>query len=386
MNQRERFFNVLRGQEVDYAPFFPDISTWYENTRKPFGEEEIFPPGSFIPDDHPFQKRTSRLQGPLANFTCIDFYREYGWGLPVHIYDWLLTTYDDSVEVREKRADKTRQVSYETKAGILYRTWMMDHDGSWAPKDMLIKNWEKDVPVLKYLLAHTHYSADFAKAEKFLRETEGFGVCDLVFWRSPFGKLVHEYLGFEDVIYTLADRGDDVEELLSFVEEYDLKIIELAASGPCNLVIISDHADENLISPAQYQQYCIPFYLKANGMLHDKGKNVSTHLDGNIKHFLPILHKTNFDLLDGCTPAPMFNYTVEELAGAPNRPACYLGVPAVLFVNDTSVDGVCDFGRRISEAFKQNVIINVGDILPPNGSIDKVIALGQSLARCAGKV
>jgi hypothetical protein len=81
----------------------------------------------------------------------------------------------------------------------------------------------------------------------------------------------------------------------------------------------------------------------------------------------------------------MFNYTVEELVEAPNRPTCYLGVPAVLFVNDTSVDEVCDFGMRISEAFNRRVIVNVGDILPPNGSIEKVIALGQSLARCAGK-
>ena len=48
MNPREAFFSVLEGKAIDRAPFFPDISTWYENTRKQFGAEEIFPPGSFI--------------------------------------------------------------------------------------------------------------------------------------------------------------------------------------------------------------------------------------------------------------------------------------------------------------------------------------------------
>jgi hypothetical protein len=378
MNQRQRFFKVLRGEEVDQVPFFPDISTWYENTRKTFGEEELFPPGSFIPDDHPFHKRPSRLQRPMANFTCIDYYREYGWGLPVHIYDWLSCLYD-GIDVREQREGKIKRITYDTPAGSLYRTYMLDQDGSWAPADRLIKDWEKDVPALKHLLSHTTYKADFSRAENFLRQTDGFGVCDLVISRSPFGKLVHEYLGFDKTIYALEDYGDKVEELLDFVEECDLKIIEMVADAPCELVIISDHADENLISPRQYQKFCIPYYQKACGILHNKGKIVSTHLDGNIKGYLPILGKTGFDLLDGCTPSPMFNYLPEELAAAPGRPACYLGVPATLFVTDTPTDDICGFGLRIADAFNHKVIVNVGDILPINGDIEKVIALGKAL-------
>jgi uroporphyrinogen-III decarboxylase len=197
--------------------------------------------------------------------------------------------------------------------------------------------------------------------------------------RSPFGKLVHEYLGFDKTIYALADYEDEVCELLEFIEEHDLKIIEMAADAPCKLVIISDHADENLISPRQYRDYCIPYYQKACGILHRKGKFVSTHLDGNIKGYLPILGDTGFDLLDGCTPHPMFNYLPEELAAAPGRPACYLGIPATLFVTDTPVNAICDFGLRIAAAFGRKVIVNVGDILPPNGDIEKVIAAGKAL-------
>jgi hypothetical protein len=383
MNHRQRFFNVLEGQKVDHAPFFPDISTWYENTRKAAGEEEFFLPGSFIPDSHPFHKRPSRLQGSMAGFTYLDYYREYDWGLPAHMYNWFSCQYD-GVDVRECREGKTKRITYDTQAGSLYRTYVLDHDGSWAPADTLIKDWEKDVPILKYLLSHTAYQADFAPIEDFLRQTDGFGVCDLVIWRSPFGKLVHEYLGFDKTIYALADYEDEVHEFLDFVAEYDLKIIEMAAGAPCKLVIISDHADENLISPRQYQAYCIPFYQKACGILHNKGKFVSTHLDGNIKGYLPILGETGFDLLDGCTPYPMFNYLPEELAAAPGRPVCYLGIPATLFVCNTSVNEICDFGLHIAEVFDHRVIVNVGDILPPNGDIEKVIAVGKSLMRCMG--
>jgi len=380
MNLRETFFNAVQKKNSAKAPFFPDISTWFENTRKEFGKEEIFPPGAFIPDGHWINKNPSRLSGKMATFTYVDFYKEYGWGLPAHIYDWLETKYDGQVTVSEKREGKTKRITWETKAGTLTRNYVLDHDGSWAPADYLLKDWEKDVPALKLLLEHTGYSADFSKAEKFLNETPGFGVCDTVVWRSPFGRLVHEYLGFENVIYTIMDYEDEVEDLLEFIAQDFFKILELAAQNPPKIVIVSDHADENLISPPYYEKYCIPLYRRAADFLHSKGKIVSTHLDGNIKGFMKILGKTGFDLLDGCTPAPMFNYTPEELAAAPDCPSCYLGIPASLFVGKESAEEVGAFGRRIAKAFDNQVIVNVGDILPPNGSIEKVIAAGVALA------
>ena len=227
--------------------------------------------------------------------------------------------------------------------------------------------------------------------EKFLRETEGFGVCDVVIFRSPFGKLIHEYLGFEQVAYALYDDAPAVRDFLALQEKKDLELIELAASSPGPIVIISDHADENLISPPWYREFCMPYYRKACEILHRAGKRVSTHLDGNFKGYFPFIAETDFDLLDGCTPAPMFNYEPEELAaatrggfhvsgtGAHRRIACYCGVPASLFVT-SELGMLANFAERIERAFDGNVIVNVGDILPPNGAIEGVARIGERLS------
>lgn len=384
MNARQAFFHLLEGKQGVPPLFFPDISTWYENTRKPFGAEELFAPGAYIENGHPFHGRPSRLEGPHSLFRYTDYYREYGWGLPAHMYDWLHTRYTGNITTQSIRDKGYKRTTYATPHGPLYRTYRLDHDGSWAPADTLLKDWDKDLPALKYLLEHAQYSTDFSGVETFLRETEGFGVCDIVIHRSPFGKLVHEYLGFEQTIYALEDYGDEVLEFLRYLEAHDLEIIRLAAKAPCKLVILSDHADENLISPLQYRDHCIPYYRKACAILHKAGKVVSTHLDGNIKGYLPLLGKTGFDLLDGCTPAPMFNYTPEELAAAPGRPACYLGIPATLFVDDTPAEEVCRFAGCILDAFGGQVVVNVGDILPPGGDIEKVIAAGQAVQAFRG--
>ena len=59
--------------------------------------------------------------------------------------------------------------------------------------------------------------------------------------------------------------------------------------------------------------------------------------------------------------------------------SCYCGVPASLFTTGHSLLTLADFAERIYRAFSGRVIVNVGDILPPNGSIEAVIEIGKRL-------
>lgn len=379
MNNRQRFFNLLDNKELDRTPFFPDITTWYEYTRKNFGEEEIFGPGVFIPDGIDFHKRESRLKGKFSDMTFLDYYRYYDWGLPVHIYDWYETTYSGGIEKTIKKESCSKVITYKTPKGTIEQRLALANDGSWAAQDHFVKEIS-DLEIIKYIYQHRNIIPRFEQVEDFHKATAGFGVCDLVIWRSPFGKLVHEFMGFENVVYALFDHEETILDFLSFLEYYDLEIIRLAAESPARLVIISDHADENLISPLQYKQYCIPFYQKACKILHSKGKYISTHLDGNFKSYFPFIKEGNFDLLDGCTPAPMFSYQVEELAQiVDNDLHSYCGVPSTLFTQDISTEELVQFGERIVQAFNKRVIVNIGDILPSIGNIKQVIEVGKAV-------
>jgi|SRR6056297_68737 len=381
MNNRERFFNILDNKEIDRTPFFPDITTWYENSRKNIGDEEIFGPGVYIPDGIDFHQRKSNLKGKHANFTFLDYYREYDWGLPVHIYDWYSEEYTNEVKKITKRKGRKKYIKYKTPIGEVSRTLTMGAEGSWVPTKFFVQEYS-DLKILKEVFKNRKIIPDYSNIEKFLNETKGFGVCDVVIWRSPFGKLVHEFMGFEEVVYGLHDKEKKkiILDFLKFMEAQDLKVIKHAANSPAKIVIISDHADETLISPRQYEQYCIPYYQKACKILHDNNMYVSTHLDGNFKSYFPILHDTHFDLLDGCTPTPMFNYEVEDLANLVDEDLnAYCGVPSTLFTQELQTQQLVDFGIRIAKSFDRRVIANIGDILPPRGNIEQVIEVGKAI-------
>jgi hypothetical protein len=395
MTPVQRFEAVLAGRVPGEIPFFPDISTWYQTSRLGLGAEQPFFPGQYIPDGDPIHKYASRLEGALASLSYVDIYREFGWGLPAHIYDWCDELFAPGATKTVVTEGRHRTLRFSCPAGDLTRTYKLDAEGTWSEYGHMVKDLG-DLDVVRSLVRHTRREAHPERIERFLRETEGFGVCDIVVFRSPFGKLVHEYLGFENLVYALEDHEKSILDFIEFQTEVDLRFMELAASMPGGVVIISDHADENLISPPWYRRFCMPFYREACAILHGAGKLVSTHLDGNIKGYLSFLSETGFDILDGCTPAPMFNYEVEELAAATRRGAapgsegagkaigspmsCWCGVPAGLFTFGYPRDKIADFGERISGAFGGRVIVNVGDILPPTGDIGAVIELGKRMA------
>ena len=374
---RAHFFSVLAGEKSENMPFFPDITDWYIGQRTLPGQPRRFGPGEFIPDDAEIHQVPGSMPARYRDFTLFDFYREFDWGFHVHIGGWFDTIYSGEVRTESRVDGQKRYYRLITPGGELTRMDMLVSDGTWSRKEFFIKSVQ-DLEIMRYVVEHTHFEPRFERIAAIREQLGEWGQGDIVLSRSPFGKLVHEYMGFEQVIYALADAPGPLIEFMEVQEQKDLELVELAARAPERLVIMSDHTDEILIAPPHWREYCVPYYQKVTRLLHRAGKFVSTHLDGNFKGYFRFLDQPGFDLLDGCTPAPMFNYEVEELAEVlPEAMYAFCGVPATLFCQGLPTEQILCFADRILTSLQGRAIINVGDILPPNGDIEQVIALGK---------
>lgn len=370
----------MDGRLIEPMPFFPDITDWYSARRSEPGRPRVGGAGTFAGDADPLHRIRGSMPEPYRDFTLLEFYRHFDWGLPVHHYGWFKREYAGSVEKITTDDGNERVSRLRTPKGELVRRDLLAADGSWCPVEHYCKQ-PRDLEIIRLAVEATRFTPRYERVTAAMQEIGGQGIGDLPLDRSPFGKLVHEYMGFEQAIYALFEDESYIAEFLIFQEQKDLELVHLAAQGPERIVILSDHADENLISPRQYERYCLPYYQQITSILHARGKIVSTHLDGNFRGFFPLLSQTGFDLLDGCTPAPMFNYEVEELAAAlPSGMKAYCGVPATLFCQHRPVGEILAFGDRIATTLAGRGILNVGDILPPDGDIEQVIALGAHLA------
>ncbi len=383
MTNRERFFATAEGRMPDRVPYFPDLSTWYVPRRTPAGAPHTYNAGELIPDaDEAFHHQSGALPMPAwcRDWTYLDFYRRFDWGVPVHLYDWYAVEYDGAEEtVAVEATRKTRR--WRAPEGELTMVYDLAQDGSWCPTRLPVAG-PRDLEVCRAITARMRYVPRYHRIREILAEIGDRGVLDLVVRRSPFGKLVHELMGFENLVYALHDDPGPILEWMEFQEISDLELIRLAAAAPeARVVILSDHSDENLISPQQYRQFCIPYYQKITAILHAAGKLVSTHLDGNFRGYMPFLPQTGFDILDGCTPAPMTNWTPHQLAALARSAnlTCWCGVPSTLFCQGLADREVLAAGREILHAFAggPRLILNVGDIVSPTADIAQVIKLGS---------
>jgi hypothetical protein len=379
MAQRDRFFAVMENRRPDRVPFFPDITDWYIARRTPRGERQPFATGQMIFDDDPIHRRQVDLPERFRDFTLLDFYREFDWGCPIHAYEGIGTE-RDGVSVRTRQEGQRRHQTIETHEGVLHTIWGRAPHGSESIVRYPVQEPD-DVRAVEFLARHTHYRGDAQAVERILDALGERGVIDVVIGRTPFGLLVQELMGYEAVAYALADEPRIVHQLMDALSPGFRERVRIAAELPGRIAIISDHADEHLISPRQFEEFCLPHYREAQKTLHAAGKFVSTHLDGNIRGLLPLLPEAGFDLLDGCTPAPMGNYEPEDLGPILGpRLKAYCGVPSALFCTNVPTDEILSYGRRIAEALAPNVILNIADVLPPDGDIEQVIALGQVTA------
>lgn len=380
MTHRELFFEITNGNHPTRIAFVPDITDWYGGQHRNPGEPLKYGPGVFVPDDDPIKfERGIGIPDEYIGMSLMDIHKKHDWGIHVHTRDWYEESYDSGVRYSETIEGNVKTVRFDTPVGSLDRVFKLAADGSWGALDYLIDGPD-ELDILLTVIEATRYRLLDDNIRRDLLAIGGRGQSDIVVNRSPFGKLLHEYLGFENTAYLLHDDPAAYRRFEQIQAAKDMELIELACRSSCSIVLICDHADATLFSPAWYENFCVPFYHRAGERLRAAGKLISTHVDGNLKNLLPLMRKAGFDMLDGCTPAPMFDYTPEALVEAlgPGMSA-FVGAPSSMFIGGAPLKDILAYTDRLIALSEGRLILNVGDILPVTGDIDHVIAMGEHI-------
>ena len=138
-------------------------------------------------------------------------------------------------------------------------------------------------------------------------------------------------------------------------------------------MIFGDNVDNTSVSPDLYAKYSLPYYQRKCEFLHAANKTVLCHMDGRLQGLLPLVKETGIDVLDGITPEPMNDFTVDELAAAlGEKQFAWAGVPSSMFSAAATQQDVVDYAKRLIDTLGDKLILNVGDQLPPDADISLV--------------
>jgi hypothetical protein len=309
MTHRERILAATRKQPVDRLPFFH----YWRHCQTGWAEREC------------------RNRGMGMNMTRPPYVEK------LH-----------GVEVTERRAVvEGRPITRRTFSTPLGSVYEDEYRESGAGQWKLNRSWKghqawttermikgpEDYKVVKYLVEHTEYAADYFPIEQALEWMGEEGVVIDGLPHSPMQMLMIHWVGSEEgrFFYHLADYPELVEDLYQAVSASRKPLYEIAAKSPAPIALCGDNIDGVLVNPTLFRKYFMPEYEQQGRILHEHGKLMAVHMDGRIGVLKDLVGETPIDIIEALHPIPMGDLSIAEALSAWKDKAIWLGFPGSIY-------------------------------------------------------
>jgi len=309
MTRRERILASARKQRADRLPFFH----WWRHMQIGEAERECRNRGMGLAWLRP--PHVERLHGVEVTER-----RAVVEGQPVIRRTFVTPV--GSVYEDERRAPGTGQFR-------AMRSWRGEQ--AWTT-ERLIKTPD-DYKVVKYIVEHTEYAADYFPVEQAMDWLGEEGVVVDLLPHSPMQMLMIHWVGSEGgrIFYHLADYPELVDDLCRAVSKSREPLYEIAARSPAPVAFCGDNVDGVLANPNLFQKYFMPEYEKQARVLHAHGKLMSVHMDGRLNVLKHLIARTPIDIIEALHPPPMGDLPLGEALRCWPDKAIWVGFPGSIY-------------------------------------------------------
>lgn len=196
----------------------------------------------------------------------------------------------------------------------------------------LIKGPE-DYEVVKYMVEHTEYTADYFPIEQAMEWLGDDGVVIDALPHSPMQMLMIDWVGSEGGRFFLhhADYPDLVEELYRAISRSRESLYEIAARSPAPVSLCGDNIDGFLVNPNLFKEYFMPEYEKQARVLHQQGKLMAVHMDGRVGVLKELIPETPIDIVEALHPPPMGDLPIGEALSLWKDKVVWVGFPGSVY-------------------------------------------------------
>ncbi|MCA1808301.1 MAG: uroporphyrinogen decarboxylase family protein [Kiritimatiellia bacterium] len=360
MLPNERVRAVYQGAQPDQVPLALDLSHWYrKNYKVPFDLNGFRRVEQGLVDLH-------RKLGAVCYVETGSFYR--------------LESIDPRVRIEAGTRDGVFTTRISTPCGSLHEERVFDPGSySYNIRKHLLES-PADFPVIECLMANLRCRPcwDYYRSWQAALGDLAFLYAQLPY--SGSGYLMARHLGVENTVYAVMDYPEQVRRLVQAVNQCNLRILDTIIDGPFETLLISDNYDSNVQTRAYFDAYAREYYTEVARRLHQKGKYLAVHVDGESRGVLAWLAECGVDCADALTPRPMFSATPAEMRrqAGPNL-IMSGGIPATIFSPRTSDADFVECVRRWLEtkASSSRLIMAAGDQVPTDASYDRIAMLPE---------
>jgi uroporphyrinogen-III decarboxylase len=264
--------------------------------------------------------------------------------------DYVYTTYHTPVG----------DLSSKTRTGLKFQL-----PGGSAIVEHPVKGVE-DIGPLKFMIEDTAYEPEYDDYRQLEEELQGDGIVTTGSDYTPLMKIIIRYMGFRTFALMLTRHPEAIEGLIEALDRKQVEMIRIIADSPARIVRLGDNVDGVFISPALFERHLLPYYNKYADMLKDKGKTVTSHMDGRLRVLKGLIARTRLDAIEAFTPPPMGDLPPREAKEAWGDKVVWMNFPEAVFLR--SADEIRDFTMGLLEEIApgKGYIIGITEDINPD--------------------
>jgi len=383
MTPKERMLAAARGQMPDALPFAPRIDLWFHSNKE----------RGTLPTKYRDAKSADEIalsEGWALHKVVLEFMafgedaiidRTLGvYRIPTQGF---LTDLSENVERRVKKQNDEYHIEYRTSVGNISGTFVftdeMRRSGISVPwiKEHLLKT-PADFKTLGYIFETMNVTPAYKGFQRWADEIgeNGLPVAYALTAGSPMHHIMKILLDSTDFYYQYKDHEKEMRGLAEKIGLYFLKVIEVAADSPAEVVLVGANFDGMLTYQPFFKEHILPWLQLAADKFHRNDKLLLCHTDGENKGLMDLLYESGMDVADSVCPYPMTKISIAEYYQRwSDRITIFGGVPSNMMLTETASDQ--KFEEYMQEFFSaifpgSRFILGVADTVAPDASFSRI--------------
>ncbi len=193
---------------------------------------------------------------------------------------------------------------------------------------------------------------------------------------SPMHLIMHDMMPMVEFFYLYADSPPELHHLVDCMTPVFESILDAIMMCDCEVAFWGGNYDQNTTWPEFFQTEITPWLQRVAERVHDGGKFLLTHTDGENHRLLPLYPDCNFDIAESVCTHPMTHCTLADvLAGVGDRTTVWGGIPSIALLEHSMTDSA--LSEYLDELFAsigtgERLILGVADNVPPDAILDRL--------------
>ena len=352
MTVKNRLLNAIRGKEIDRVPWSPFLEYYFDKLPLEIQKRGQLAYVQELGGDPLLRGSHTLFQPKIKN--C-----NYSW---------------------KEKSGKAYAI-YETKVGTLIEEYTHSYmAGTSFLTGHSVKNQE-DFKILQYIVENTELTENY---QEFEQDYHRLGEeCLLLpalglYGKTAFQSLVEKWCGTMELTYALFDFPEVVEECLAVMQEKDMKIVELSLNTQAEGFIFWEDSSTTNISPDYFKKYTEPEINAWGKRIHEEDKLLIHHACGHIRDLLPLMAKTEIDMVESISPPPTGNITIAEAVPMLPDHIGIIGGIEPTFLETCTMEQLEAYVKELLRIMQgKRFVLGNSDSCPPNVAYEKFTRVSE---------